>query len=262
MSSKRVFVPPEAIVENRAEVRGDEFHHLARVRRVRPGAEVEVFDGRGRGFRGRVEAIGRDHLTILLEAELESGQREPMLAITLYQSLPASAGVMEEIIARATELGAGLIVPVVTSRSRAALLDTTDGVARRLPRWERIARDACKSSGRFVPPSLCSPLAFPQALEDAAARPGLRIIPAEHGAQEPLDRSLVSGPLPSDAVSLLVGPEGGWSAQELEQALSAGFLPVSLGPRILRTATAALAAMVALQLAFGDMGSSNPEIPA
>lgn len=254
MSSKRVFVPPEAIVGKRAEVRGEEFHHLARVRRVRPGAEVEVFDGLGRGFRGRVEAVGRDHLSVRLETELEPGQREPKLTIALYQSLPASAGVMEEIIARATELGAGLIVPVVTSRSRAALLDTTDGVVRRLPRWQRIARDACKSSGRFVPPSLCSPLAFPLALADAADRPGLRIIPAEHGVHQPLDRELAPSPLPGGTVSLLVGPEGGWSAEELEQALSADFLPVSLGPRILRTATAALAAMVALQLAFGDMG--------
>jgi 16S rRNA (uracil1498-N3)-methyltransferase len=254
MSCKRVFVPPEAIVDNRAEVLGEEFHHLARVRRVRPGAEVEIFDGQGRGFRGRIDTIGRDRLTVCLERELDPGRREPMLDITLYQSLPASAGVMEEIIARATELGAGLIIPVVTSRTRAALLSTTDGVARRLPRWERIARDACKSSGRFRPPTVRPPLTFPQVLEEALSRPGLRIIPAEQADQNPLDRSLSREAPEANAVTLLVGPEGGWSDEELDQATAAGFLPVSLGPRILRTATAALTALVAVQLAFGDLG--------
>lgn len=253
MSCKRVFVPPEAIAHNRAEVRGEEFHHLARVRRVRPGAEVEVFDGRGRGYRGRVETIGRDRLSVLLETELPPGSRDSQLDVALYQALPASRGVMEEIIARATELGARSISPVVTTRSRAALLATTEGVARRLPRWEKIARDACKSSGRFRPPDLSPPLAFSQALEDAASRPGLRIIPAEHGVHPPLDRSL-SQETPAETVSLLVGPEGGWTAEELDLALQSGFRPVSLGPRILRTVTAALASLVALQLAFGDMG--------
>jgi 16S rRNA (uracil1498-N3)-methyltransferase len=254
MSSKRVFVPPGAITGNRAEVRGEELHHLARVRRVRAGSEVEVFDGTGRGFRGRVETVARDHLWVLLEAELPAGSRDPLLDVVLYQAVPSSSGGMEEIVARATELGAGRIVPVVTTRSRAALLSCTDGLSRRLPRWERIARDACKSSGRFRPPLLHPPLAFQQALEDAATRPGLRIIPAEHGRHPSLDRALACGSPPPAAVSLLVGPEGGWTDEELDQALASGFRPVSLGPRILRTATAALAALVALQLAFGDMG--------
>lgn len=258
MSSKRVFVPPEAISDSRAEVRGEEFHHLARVRRVRVGSAVEVFDGAGRGFLGRVETIGRDHLWIHLEEELPAGSRDPLLEVVLYQAVPSSAGVMEEIVARATELGVGRIVPVVTTRSRAALLSSTDGLARRLPRWERITRDACKSSGRFRPPLLDPPLVFPLALEDAGTRSGLRIIPAEHGHHPPLDSSLVSGPLPQGAVALLVGPEGGWTGEELDQALASGFRPVSLGPRILRTATAALATLVALQLAFGDMGHRSP----
>jgi 16S rRNA (uracil1498-N3)-methyltransferase len=253
MSAKRVFVPPEAIAHNRAEVEGEEFHHLARVRRVRTGETVEVFDGRGKGYRGRVEAIGRHRLSVLLEEELTGGSRDPALQVALYQAFPSSTGLMEEIISRATELGAGRIAPVITSRSRAALLSSTDGVARRLPRWEKIARDACKSSGRFRPPDLSPPLGFAEALADAVSRPGLRIIPAEHGAHPTLDRSLSPDATPA-AVSLLVGPEGGWSAEELELALESGFRPVSLGPRILRTATAALAALVALQLAFGDMG--------
>jgi 16S rRNA (uracil1498-N3)-methyltransferase len=253
-------VPPGAIVGDRAEVRDEEFHHLARVRRVRPGVEVELFDGHGRGFRGRVESIGRDRLTVLIDTELQPGGREPTLDITLYQALPASKGVMEEIIFKATELGASRVVPLVTVRSRAALLATTKGVAGKLPRWERIARDACKSSGRFVPPALTPPLALEQALAEAVETGGLRLIPAEHGASRPLDRSLPApdAAAPVDTVSLLVGPEGGWSGDELEQALGAGFLAVTLGPRILRTATAALAALVAVQLAFGDLGAASP----
>jgi 16S rRNA (uracil1498-N3)-methyltransferase len=254
MSGKRAFIEPEAVDGTRAEVHGDEFHHLARVRRVRPGEAVELFDGRGRGWRGRVEIIGRDRLSVRIEEELDPGTRETALGITLYQAFPASTGLMEDIIARATELGARRILPVVTTRSRAALLATTDGVARRLPRWSRIARDACKSSGRFRPPDLGLPLAFSDALTDASSRPGMRIIPAEHGTHPPLDRALFPGTVPAGDVSLLVGPEGGWTAEELDLALQAGFQPVSLGPRILRTATAALAALVALQLAFGDMG--------
>jgi 16S rRNA (uracil1498-N3)-methyltransferase len=201
-----------------------------------------------------VHSIGRDRLWVQLETELPAGSRDPVIEVVLYQALPSSAAVMEEIIARATELGAKRIAPVVTARSRAALLATTDGLARRLPRWERISRDACKSSGRFRPPALDPPLAFAEALADAAARPGLRIIPAEHGIHPPLDRALSPKAPVVDTVSLLVGPEGGWTAAELELALASGFRPVSLGPRILRAATAALAALVALQLAFGDMG--------
>jgi len=259
MSHKRVFVPPEAISGNeRAEVRGEEFHHLARVRRVRSGAVVEVFDGNGRGWRGRVESVGRDSLTIELDEELDPGQREPLLQISLYQALPATKGTMEEIIARSTELGAGLIVPVVSARSRAALLASTEKVAGKQPRWQRIARDACKSSGRFRPPRLEGPLDFTQALIHAAGRPGMRLIPAEHGLHPLLGRTLLAGPIPVNAVCLLVGPEGGWDDGEVAQALAAGFQPVSLGPRILRTATAALAAMVALQVILGDMGDQTP----
>jgi len=251
MSVKRVFVPPEAISGDRAEVSGDEFHHLARVRRVRPGVAVELFDGMGRGWRGRVDDVGRRSLTISLDDELTPGEREPRLEIALYQGLPADKGVMEEIVLRATELGAGRITPVITARTRAALLMDTGGLARRLPRWRRIALDGCKSSGRFRPPDIDPPTELAAALAQATAG-GLCLVPAEHGRYPPLDASLAAGN-PPGPVSLLVGPEGGWAEKELNQALAAGFTPVSLGPRILRTATAALASLVAVQLAFGDM---------
>lgn len=252
MSVKRVFVPPEAISGDRAEVSGDEFHHLARVRRVRPGAAVELFDGLGSGWSGRVETVGRSSLVIQLESELTPGDREPLLPITLCQGLPADRSAMEEIILRATELGAGRITPVITARARAAQLKNTEGLARRLPRWERIARDACKSSGRFRPPIIDAPTAFEEALADDVAGEGPRLIPAEHGVHPSIPDALGRRPF-SGPVTLLVGSEGGWTSNELGRALTAGFQAVSLGPRILRSATAALAALAAVQLTAGDM---------
>lgn len=252
MSRKRVFVLPGAIRENRVEVRGDEYHHMARVRHVRPGTAVEVFDGEGRGWQGRVALVERDRLTIHLEAPLEPSGREPVLDVRLCQGLPATRGTMGEIVARATELGAGRITPVITARSRAALLRNTGGLARRRPRWERIARDACKSSGRFRPPAIDDPAAFEDLLRQVAGGGGMRLIPAEHGAHPSIPAALATGTA-AGPVTLLVGPEGGWTGDELEMALGAGFSPVSLGPRILRTATAALAALAAVQIAAGDM---------
>jgi len=254
MSCKRVFVPPGDIRENRVEVRGAEFHHLARVRRVRPGAAVEVFDGEGRGWSARVDSVARKSLVLILESPLDPSGREPALAVRLCQGVPATRGTMGEIVAGATELGAGRVTPVVTARTRAVLLRNRGGLARRRPRWERIARDACKSSGRFRPPLIDDPLPFEDLLQQAAADGGLLLIPAEHGTHPSIPDTLAPEPA-AGAVTLLVGPEGGWADDEMDRALAAGFRPVSLGPRILRTATAALAAITAVQLAAGDMSS-------
>lgn len=216
-------------------VSGEEFHHAARVVRVREGEEIELFDGRGHGAKGRVVRIDRDTLAIAIDALLPSDRESPLrleLAMSIIQLEK-----FELVLQKATELGVHAITPVVTDRIELR----AERYRGKAERWEKIVFEAVKQSGRTAVPKLNAPAEF----DEVIARDGVRIL--FDADREP--RQLV----PTDAATLLIGPEGGWSERELELAVSRGATFQRLGPRRLRAETAAIVGVSLISARFGDL---------
>jgi len=232
-------------------VRGEEFKHLVNVLRLKPGDCVGLFDGKGREFQGTIKYLEKDQAGVLLGEEMTTARESP-LQLWLVQGLP-KGDKMELIIQKATELGACGIVPLEAERSIVRLEDRKK--EERRERWQRVAVEAAKQCRRTVVPKVHLPLrlgAFLQGLPEDR----LLLIPWEEGGQ-PL-KAVLTDPLlmrkKELPVYILIGPEGGWDAKEVALAAEHGAIAVTLGPRILRTETAGLAAISALMYQWGDLG--------
>ncbi len=231
---------PAVPSEGEVEISGNEAHHLLHVLRLKPADEVVIFDGRGTEYRAQLTRCGEDSATARIVGRSES--RESPLHMTLAVAVPKMDS-MSRIVQKLTELGAHRIIPIVTARTTV----TASGAARQLPRWQRIAAEACKQSGRSMMPTIEAPMSFPELLE--MDLPGARFLLTVGGP------SLREQGQPTSSV-VAVGPEGGWTAEEIAAALAKGFAPVGLGPRTLRTETAALAAAAILEWLWGDSSST------
>lgn len=215
--------------------------HAVRVLRLPPGAPMVLFDGRGGEYPARIERIERDRVLAELGA-WQDVERESPLAITLVQALQVGEK-MDFTIQKAVELGVRDIVPVESRRSVMRLAG--ERAAKRVAHWQGVAAAACEQCGRNQVP-LVAPL---EKLENWLARPthaALRLMLAPDA-----ERTLVEIP-PAGEVQLLIGSEGGLDPQEVIAATQAGFQAVRLGPRVLRTETAGLAALAAMQAIWGD----------
>ena len=212
-------------------------HHAARVLRLREGDAVVLFDGRGGEYQARLAMPGRGR--VLAETgEHRAIERESPLAVTLVQGV-SSGEKMDFTVQKAVELGVAALHPVLGARS-VVRLDSERG-AKKLAHWRRIAVAACEQCGRNRIPEVAAPVP----LEAYRAPAGTKILLAPSGSAKLA--GVAKGP-----VILAVGPEGGFSPDEEQGLLRAGFSPVRLGPRVLRTETAALAALAALNALAGD----------
>lgn len=222
-------------------------HHVVRVLRLEPGAAIECFDGAGSRFEARIERADPRACTVRIGARLVSTTESP-LRITLVQCI-SGAERMDWTVEKAVELGAHAIRPLISARSPVRL--DSERTRRRHEHWSRIVEAACMQCGRDRLPELHEAVAFEAWLASRAASAGssgaalvllpeatLRIREAEIDAAREIE--------------MLVGPESGFSEREVEQALGAGFIAARVGPRTLRTETAALAAIAALQTTAGD----------
>jgi 16S rRNA (uracil1498-N3)-methyltransferase len=219
--------------------------HAVRVLRLPPGAPMVLFDGRGGEYPARIERIERDRVRAELGAWREV-ERESPLAITLVQALQVGEK-MDFTIQKAVELGVRDIVPVESRRSVMRLAG--DRAGKRVAHWQGVAASACEQCGRNQVP-LVAPL---EKLENWLARPAdgvLRLMLAPDAGQTLADLA------PATNIQLLIGAEGGLDPQEVMAAQHAGFQAVRLGPRVLRTETAGLAALAALQILWGDLGGA------
>lgn len=218
-------------------------HHAARVLRLRAGDALVVFDGRGGEYAAHVAALTREQLVVATGAHHEV-ERESPLAVTLLQGL-SSGERMDFTVRKAVELGAAVIQPLLAARSLVRLSDARE--AGRLGHWRRIVVAACEQCGRNRVPELRTPLTvddYCASVPPVALR--LLLAPGAGRTLRALSGRIV-GP-----VALAAGPEAGFSTQEEAGLVAAGFLPVSLGPRVLRTETAALAALAGLNALAGD----------
>ena len=217
--------------------------HAVRVLRLPPGAPMTLFDGRGGEYLAHIERIERDRVYAVL-AEWRDVERESPLAVTLVQALQAGEK-MDFTIQKAVELGVRDIVPVESRRSVLRL--SGDRAGKRVAHWQGVVASACEQCGRNQVP-LVAPL---EKLENWLARPAsgvLRLMLVPDAGQTLAEVEVE----PAQPVQLLIGSEGGLDPQEVIAAQQAGFRGVRLGPRILRTETAGLAALSAMQVLWGD----------
>jgi 16S rRNA (uracil1498-N3)-methyltransferase len=238
-----LYVPPAQIEEKLAFIRGEERHHID-VLRLRVGDRIRLLDGLGTVYDGVISHISRHEAIVKLSGRR---RRHPMKRVDLYQGLPKGEK-FELIIQKATELGVSSITPVICRRS----IPRIEGrkLPDRLRRWNRIAIEACKQSGRALFPKLNPPRSLDEVLRIAEA--DLKLMLWE-GERDRKLRHVLKGIAP-ESVALLIGPEGGFDEVEVQSALDARFYTVTLGELILRTETAAIAALSLLQYELGQLG--------
>jgi 16S rRNA (uracil1498-N3)-methyltransferase len=220
-------------------------HHVRDVLRLRDGDPVTLFDGSGAEYPSRIVRIGKREITVLVAQRLEVDRESP-LAITLVQAVSAGER-MDYTVQKAVELGVVAIQPVTSARTILRL--DAERAAKRVAHWQAVAISACEQCGRNRVPIVLPVLPFGRWVAQAPLRAcalGLLLAPDAPRTVRELAR-------PQGAVALLAGPEGGYAPKEERAALTAGFLAVRLGPRVLRTETAALVGLAALQALWGDL---------
>ncbi|BBI98390.1 ribosomal RNA small subunit methyltransferase E [Ferrigenium kumadai] len=239
----RFYCPPPLPTSGSFDLPPEAAHHASRVLRLREGDRVEIFDGIGNERRGVIAGISGKHVTVGELAATDT-HRESPLRVVLAQALSSSEK-MDWVIQKATELGVTEIQPLDTERSVARL--TADRAAKRMEHWRQVAISACEQCGRNVLPEIHAPLDIMAWLRQVQDSPETRLILLPQGAT-----SLHAQPKPQNGVVLLIGAEGGFAPAESETALSCGFAPIRMGARVLRTETAAVAGLAALQMLWGD----------
>ena len=243
MTRRRFYAPPSAFADQTVILAANEARHLRDVLRLKTGDEVYVFNGMGREFRCTVSNTRRDAAELLIEAEVEPAKPESQLQLNLCVAL-LKGEKFDLVVQKATELGVTKVVPLITRYADIHLRNEADA-SKRVARWQRIALEAAKQSGRAFVPEIRAPVAFDALL--ASVKDDLRVMFSERG-----DGALSSLP-PSQSVTALIGSEGGWSDEEIEQAKAQDFHIVTFGGRILRAETAAITVTALLQYLFGDL---------
>lgn len=242
MRISRLFLPQALSPGATVALDADSAHYLRTVLRLRQGAELVVFNGEGGEYSAVVAAIHKETVSLALG---EFIPREAESPLHTHLGLGISRGErMDYALQKAVELGVSSITPLLTERCVVRL----DGERKeqRLRHWRRLVLSACEQCGRNRPPAVHPPLALHDWLP---GQTGLRLFFDPQGTA-----TLRNLPPPAGPVCLLSGPEGGFAEHERQAALAAGFTALRLGPRILRTETAALAALAAIQAAWGDLG--------
>ena len=241
MPERRIFVDEPIVAAQSMALPEAAAHHLARVLRIREGEWLALFDGRGGEYPALVTAVTRGGVQVAVGAHRDL-ERESALALTLVQALQA-ADKMDTTIQKAVELGVSRIVPVAAERSVLRL--SGERAERRLAHWRQVAAAACEQCGRNRLPTVEPIRALPDWLGEPSTVP-LRLL------LSPAGETGLSALAPTDAVEVLVGPEGGFADHEMASAALAGYRPLRAGPRVLRTETAGPAMLAALQARWGD----------
>lgn len=252
---QRYFVPPEQLEGNLARLTGEDAHHLAKVMRAEPGEEIIVSNGLNREVLARVSAIDKGLVEAQVVQELPM-DREAGVEVWIAQSLP-KGDKLETVIQKCTELGADRFIPFLSKRTVVQYDDKKE--AKRLERWGKIAKEAAEQAHRSRVPAVDGPIGWKQLLELVKGTDlALFCYELESGlALRDLLAGLLIGPSPEGGrprILVMVGPEGGFTEQEAQEAEAAGCKSISLGKRILRTETAAMAALACIMYEAGEMG--------
>lgn len=243
MSAPRFYCPPPLPLNTNAELPPEAAHHASRVLRLRMGDAVQIFDGLGNALDATIHSIKGKHVLLgNLQTVLDAGSSN--LRIHLAQAM-CSSEKMDWVIQKATELGVSSIQPVQTQRSVAKLSEARAG--KRSAHWQGVAVAACEQCGRNTLPLVQPTMELDAwlAMQKGLIHKKFILLPEGAGALHEQAEA-------QEDVVLLVGPEGGFSNDEALMAQHAGFVPIRLGSRVLRTETAAIAGIAALQTLWGD----------
>ncbi|ABB33599.1 protein of unknown function DUF558 [Geobacter metallireducens RCH3] len=254
MSVRRFMAPGADLAGESVRIEGDLFRHMVKVLRLKIDTRVRLADGHGVECAGIIQEIGRDHLTVAVEERHAVAPVGGSLRITLIQGLPKGEK-MELILQKGTELGVNEVVPFQADRSVSRI--PADRQDERLRRWQRIAAEAARQAGRLDIPTVQLAQGMDEAVRDTDH--DLKLLLWEEERATTLQGAINVRPRPA-SIAVIVGPEGGLTREEAETARRTGFIPVTLGRRILRTETAGIALLAILQYLYGDLGEGeNPE---
>lgn len=237
----RVLVEPDALLGDRVILGGEAYRHLVKVLRMAVGERVVLFDGGGAEADATVLRVSRREVELGVAARRRAAARASA-PVTLLQGLPRHDR-MDWVVEKATELGVARIVPVRTAR-------TTPGLLGRPDRWRRIASEASRQCGRADVPMVAAVTELSAAVALPAQPDERRLVPWEEASTPPLRAAMRA---PAAAITVLIGPEGGLTPAEVEEARQYGFEAVTLGRLILRTETAAIATLAIVQAALGAL---------
>jgi len=216
-------------------------HHVIHVLRLQAGAPLTLFDGRGIEYSALIKRIDKGGLTLTITERRKVSRESPLITV-LAQGI-SSGERMDYTVQKCVELGVTAIQPLMTQRSVVRL--TGERAEKRITHWQSVAAAACEQCGRNLLPKILPVQALTQWLSTPVM--GTRYLLSPHASTRLRDLEP-----PQRPVTLLVGPEGGWNKGEAEAARAQGFEPLTLGPRVLRTETAAVAALAAMQALWGD----------
>ena len=243
------FIKKHQIKDHRIEIKGELLRHLRDSLRIQRGERISCVDEDAIRYTVVVTYIGRDLLTGDVTEEVKQGER-PAVYIHIIQAIPKGPR-LDFIIEKATELGVSAVTPVMTERSVVRI--EKERVEERLKRWRRIALESAQQSGRRGVPEIAPPVSLSEFLA-SFRKVDLNLLLWE-GEKRVMIKDVLKGAQEAKRVTVLIGPEGGFSEDEVGKALEKGFVSVSLGEFILRTETASIAALSILQYEFG--GSFN-----
>ena len=242
MRLTRVFVAEPLSAGHSGSLTGSAANHIMRVLRAREGDALTLFDGRGGEYGARVVGFRKDSVQVEVQ-EHRVVERESALDLTLAQGISRGER-MDWVMQKATELGVTRIIPVITERTMVKLDERQS--ERKIEHWRAIVIAACEQSGRNRVPEVTAPCAYHEVVRKLD--PGAtRVLLSPTGTLRARDLA------EAQHIAMLIGPEGGLSDNEQEAAVAAGFQQVRMGPRVLRTETAAIAALTILQHDFGDI---------
>ena len=259
------FVQPEQIQGKTVRITGSDVNHIKNVLRMKPGEELSVSNGvDGKEYRCGIESLGEDEILCTLRFIKEEGLELPS-RIWLFQCLPKSDK-MELVIQKAVELGAYAVIPV--SAKRCVMKLDAKKEKNKLARWQQIAEAAAKQSKRRIIPEITRVMSMKEAVSFAADM-DVKLFPYELAEGMERTRKLVDGVKAGQRIAVFIGPEGGFEDSEVEEARKAGFAPITLGKRILRTETAGFTVLAWLMYRLEDAqpeearrentGQENPE---
>lgn len=244
MALHRLYVPNPLSTGTELQLDDEQARYIGRVLRLRVGDPLQVFNGDDGEFRAEVRAVQRSTATLLLGDHVAVETESP-LKVHLVQGVSRGER-MDFVVQKATELGVKRISPVLTEYGVVKL--DAKRAAKRRDHWQKVAASACEQSGRIRPPLVDTPVPLKTWFGEQPRDADIDLLLRPDAAT-----ALTTIAPPTTKVCLLIGPEGGFSQAEYEDAAVAGFTEVSLGPRILRTETAALAAVAVLQSMWGDL---------
>lgn len=244
----KFFTARENIKETKLIINNEDANHIKKVLRIGVGDEITVCDGAGNDYNVKITDIRKNEIECDI-LSITKCDTEPNIKITLYQGLPKAAK-MDYIIQKNTELGISRIVPTKLTRC-VVKLENKSAEDKKQERWQKIANEAAKQSGRGVVPEISAPMTIDEILE-AVKDDDLVFAPYECENKTRL-KDIVEAKKDVKSISFIIGPEGGFDVSEIEKLKNAGIKTITLGKRILRTETAAEAVVSMLMYAYDEI---------